>query len=734
MSKGFSVSTKYSTAIPRSQRRKGVEGRGGVVAVGTTGGVTDAATRSYVDGNFVGLAGDQIVRGIKDFVDGVKLFGRDIFRYDAEKDTWELNGNLVVTGGAAFFTKLEGFEGLDLTSSLNVDGTTISNEGGILKVIGGTGGGLDEDQLAEYLAENGYATQTWVTNQKYLTQANFTTANIKSTLGISDWALAATKPSYTFSEIESRPTTIAGYRITDAYTKTEVQENFLGINDIAVGAATLKQTATSTSYLVAAGNGFNVMNPWNTSTCWFGYGLPTGSTYATTNWRFGSSDGTGVASGNIHCGSVSIGGAKITYDSTKNAIILPTNVVIEGGLAVYTKLSGFTDLDVMGGVVTDGTTIHINSAGQLEVIGGTGSGGSGITLDDVADYLSDNDYITSSGNANSATNIVLGTVSPSSTTSYYPAMVTGTTNGSKYGIKVFGNPVRYALKVGTSSATGIAELILGNSTNKGTAGNSEGALCLYPATSSYYSILKASSSVSANYTNYLPKSSGTLLNENSLVTINGYSLVGSGDISISGGTSGDYLPLTGGTIDGALTVTGRITGQARVMIEHDSNPWVGLTCGSVDWYVQVTSSGMRLGESWALSVIIDASGNLTAPGSVTENSDRKLKNIEYEGEGIGLDLLKKVKVAKWHWKDSNHDKRLHIGGVADNLAEVMPEVVFESEEEDGTKISSIAYGKAGFSIAASLIAPVARHEDKIKELDLNIEKMQKELDKLRKSA
>lgn len=36
------------------------------------------------------------------------------------------------------------------------------------------------------------------------------------------WAKADTKPSYTFSEIGSTPTTINGYGITDAYTKTEV--------------------------------------------------------------------------------------------------------------------------------------------------------------------------------------------------------------------------------------------------------------------------------------------------------------------------------------------------------------------------------------------------------------------------------------------------------------------------------------------------------------------------------
>lgn len=39
---------------------------------------------------------------------------------------------------------------------------------------------------------------------------------------ISAWAKAATKPSYNFSEIGSKPTTLSGYGITDAYTKTEV--------------------------------------------------------------------------------------------------------------------------------------------------------------------------------------------------------------------------------------------------------------------------------------------------------------------------------------------------------------------------------------------------------------------------------------------------------------------------------------------------------------------------------
>lgn len=44
-----------------------------------------------------------------------------------------------------------------------------------------------------------------------LDSSSFTMANIKSTLGISDWALAAIKPSYAWSEITSRPTALSQF-------------------------------------------------------------------------------------------------------------------------------------------------------------------------------------------------------------------------------------------------------------------------------------------------------------------------------------------------------------------------------------------------------------------------------------------------------------------------------------------------------------------------------------------
>ncbi len=73
--------------------------------------------------------------------------------------------------------------------------------------------------LPDYPSLDGYATQNYVAQYFY---DNFTQSNIKSTLGIYDWALAAYKPSYNFSEIGSKPTTLAGYGITDAHITSGV--------------------------------------------------------------------------------------------------------------------------------------------------------------------------------------------------------------------------------------------------------------------------------------------------------------------------------------------------------------------------------------------------------------------------------------------------------------------------------------------------------------------------------
>jgi len=64
---------------------------------------------------------------------------------------------------------------------------------------------------------------------------------------VSSWAKASTKPSYTFSEISSKPTTLSGYGITDAYTKTQV-------DGLIAGVLHYKGTKASVANLPTTGN------------------------------------------------------------------------------------------------------------------------------------------------------------------------------------------------------------------------------------------------------------------------------------------------------------------------------------------------------------------------------------------------------------------------------------------------------------------------------------------------
>ena len=121
-------------------------------------------------------------------------------------------------------------------------------------------GGKLPSYYATASALNGYATQAWVEGKKYITgitsamvtaalgftpynSANFTKANIKSTLGIADWALAASKPSYAWSEITSKPTTLSGYGITDALKIVDDGNNYLNLS---MPSAALSQKAVDT--------------------------------------------------------------------------------------------------------------------------------------------------------------------------------------------------------------------------------------------------------------------------------------------------------------------------------------------------------------------------------------------------------------------------------------------------------------------------------------------------------
>ena len=151
-------------------------------------GITDAYTKTNVDDllkSYVTLGGTQTITGEKNFVGGLKVNGSPIY-YDREKKYWKLEGDLLVTGGVTMYGSDSSFTPSTIMDAIAVDGTTISKDGGVLKVIGGTGGGV-ADSVA------------W---------ANIT--------GKPTW-IGSSKPNYSYSEI------------TGAISTTELQ-NYLTSN------------------------------------------------------------------------------------------------------------------------------------------------------------------------------------------------------------------------------------------------------------------------------------------------------------------------------------------------------------------------------------------------------------------------------------------------------------------------------------------------------------------------
>jgi hypothetical protein len=329
-----------------------------------------------------------------------------LVKYDAATNAFVFPANAVFEGGIAWNTKLEGFEKQTITAAVQVDWKTIGkNENGELYVIGGTSGGgggvvggVTLDEVKNYLTAEKYTTETWVSSQNYATQswvtnkgyitgitgsmvtsalgytpldsANFTKSKIKSTLGISDWALASVKPSYKFSEITEKPITLAEYGITDAYTKTQVD-------------SALAKKWTQDDSLIAN---------WNTAYDWGNHALAGYAKQGDVTSELGkyvtlatAQTITGIKD---FSNGFKVGGTLVSYNASKNAFILPANVIIEGGVAWNSKIGGFDVPTIMDAVVVDGETITKEN-GKLKVIGDVSGG---INESQLGDYLTRNNY------------------------------------------------------------------------------------------------------------------------------------------------------------------------------------------------------------------------------------------------------------------------------------------------------------------------------------------------------
>lgn len=182
-------------------------------------GITDAYTKNDISGllaDYVTKSGAQDITGIKSFINGLNI--GDILVKKHSDGVVELDGDLILTGSLTMFAQ-GSHTASTILDALPIDNTTLSKEGGVLSVIGGVGGGSVDGIIL-----NG-TTYSPDETTKLITLPNYPT-----TLPASDvysWAKRPNKPSYSFDELSSHPTTLGGYGITDAYTKTDADSRYI---------------------------------------------------------------------------------------------------------------------------------------------------------------------------------------------------------------------------------------------------------------------------------------------------------------------------------------------------------------------------------------------------------------------------------------------------------------------------------------------------------------------------
>ena len=127
---------------------------------------------------------------------------------------------------------------------------------------------------------------------------------------------------------------------------------------------------------------------------------------------------------------------------------------------------------------------------------------------------------------------------------------------------------------------------------------------------------------------------------------------------------------------------------------------------------------LRIG-GWSASANrwqLDMSGNMTAAGTVTANSDIRLKeNIEIIPNA--LEKVSQIRGVTFTRNDQEDKEKRHAGVIAQEVEKVLPEVVME--DNDGVK--SVAYG----NLVSLLIEAIKEQQEQINNLTDEIDKLKK---------
>ncbi len=461
-----------------------------------------------------------------------------------------------------------------------------------------------------------------------------------------------------FSSLTGKPTSIAGYGITNAYTKTEVDSAIStavagkdNTDEITEGSTNLYFTnARARGAVSVTDSGGDGSLSYNSTTGVLTY---TGPSASEVRAHFSAGTGITITSGAIAttitqytdalARSAVSAGTGISYNSTTGVI---TNTITQYTDALARAAVSVTD---SGG---DGSLSYNSSTGVLTYTGPSAaevrahfSAGTGITITSGAIATTITQY--TDALARASLSFTAGSGAYNSTT----GVITIPTNTNQ-----LTNGAGYVTSSGVTSVTGTAPIV--------SSGGATPAISISAATTS------AAGSMSAADKSKLDGiASGATANTGTVTSV----------------AAGSYL--TGGTIttSGTLAVDATSANTASKVVARDASG--NFSAGTITATLSGTATGLAGTPNITVGTItsgaIAATGSITATGEITAYfSDERLKTDINPIEGA-LDKVMAIGGYTYKANDLAHELGVErydnqIGLLAQEVEAVMPELVTES--------------------------------------------------------
>ena len=125
---------------------------------------------------------------------------------------------------------------------------------------------------------------------------------------------------------------------------------------------------------------------------------------------------------------------------------------------------------------------------------------------------------------------------------------------------------------------------------------------------------------------------------------------------------------------------------------------------------------------------LDVNGNILSRGGITQYSDQRAKTIIEQINLSLMDIAQSPAVRfKWNgWKDRNDDGKIHIGGIAQYIQNILPEAIYNSDD-----VLTMDYATTGYVFAVNTAKHLLSYETKtdkeIKQLKKRVKYLENKL-------